>query len=78
MSELVADSECLRPHSAPSVRDNPMKMRALLNSPTTSFLMEAHDGLSARIVRDAGFAGIWASGLAISTASGAGHARIHD
>jgi phosphoenolpyruvate phosphomutase len=47
-----------------------MKMRALLNSPTTSFLMEAHDGLSARIVRDAGFAGIWASGLAISTASG--------
>ncbi len=26
------------------------------------FLMEAHNGLSARIVREAGFKGIWASG----------------
>lgn len=32
--------------------------------------MEAHDGLSARIVAKTGFAGIWASGLGISTACG--------
>ena len=34
------------------------------------FLMEAHNGLSARIVREAGFKGIWASGLAISAQFG--------
>ena len=32
--------------------------------------MEAHDGLSAKIVEEAGFKAIWASGLAISTALG--------
>jgi phosphoenolpyruvate phosphomutase len=32
--------------------------------------MEAHDGLSARIVAEAGFAGVWASGLTISASFG--------
>ena len=32
--------------------------------------MEAHNGLSARIVREAGFSGIWASGLSISAQLG--------
>lgn len=32
--------------------------------------MEAHNGLSARIVEEAGFAGIWASGLSMSAALG--------
>jgi len=32
--------------------------------------MEAHDGLSARIVEEAGFKGIWASGLSMSAAMG--------
>ena len=32
--------------------------------------MEAHNGLSARIVREAGFHGIWASGLSISAQFG--------
>ena len=32
--------------------------------------MEAHNGLSAKIVEEAGFAGIWASGLAISASLG--------
>ena len=27
--------------------------------------MEAHNGISARIVQEAGFKGIWASGLAL-------------
>ena len=38
--------------------------------PELSFLMEAHNGLSARIVEEAGFGGIWASGLSIATALG--------
>lgn len=44
--------------------------RAMLNSPELEFLMEAHNGLSARIVEEAGFKGIWASGLSISAAMG--------
>ena len=32
--------------------------------------MEAHNGLSAKVVEEAGFKGIWASGLSISAALG--------
>jgi phosphoenolpyruvate phosphomutase len=46
------------------------RFRELLTRPQLSFLMEAHNGMSARIVEDAGFEGIWASGLSISTALG--------
>jgi phosphoenolpyruvate phosphomutase len=42
----------------------------MLRSPQLEFLMEAHNGLSARIVREAGFKGIWASGLSISAQFG--------
>jgi len=42
------------------------KLRRMLQSPQLEFLMEAHNGLSARIVRETGFGGIWASGLSIS------------
>jgi phosphoenolpyruvate phosphomutase len=45
-------------------------LRAALASRELTFLMEAHDGLSAKIVEEAGFKGIWASGLAISAALG--------
>ena len=41
-------------------------LRQLLNSGRTEFILEAHNGVSARIVEEAGFAGIWASGLAMS------------
>ncbi len=46
------------------------RFRAELESAELSFLMEAHDGLSAKVVEEAGFCGIWASGLAISAAMG--------
>jgi phosphoenolpyruvate phosphomutase len=46
------------------------KLRSMLQSPELEFLMEAHNGLSARIVREAGFKGIWASGLSISAQFG--------
>ncbi len=45
-------------------------LRAELLSPELSFLMEAHDGISAKIAEEAGFKGIWASGLAMSAALG--------
>lgn len=46
------------------------QLRSMLQSPELECLMEAHNGLSARIVEDAGFRGIWASGLAISASMG--------
>jgi phosphoenolpyruvate phosphomutase len=45
-------------------------LRRMLLSERLEFLMEAHNGLSARIVREAGFHGIWASGLSISAQFG--------
>ena len=44
--------------------------RQLLHSPQLSFVMEAHSGLSAKIVEEAGFPAIWASGLSVSAALG--------
>jgi len=62
------------PHSKPSLPINPGskagRLRSLLTSFETEFIMEAHDGLSAKIVEEAGFDGIWASGLTISAALG--------
>jgi phosphoenolpyruvate phosphomutase len=46
------------------------KLRQILQSAQLEFLMEAHNGLSARIVKEAGFKGIWASGLSISAQFG--------
>ena len=46
------------------------KFRGLLESPDLEFIMEAHNGLSAKIAEEAGFKGLWASGLSISTALG--------
>src|SRR3990170_308312 len=47
-----------------------MQLRTLLESPDLEFILEAHNGISARIVEQAGFSGIWASGLAISAQFG--------
>lgn len=46
------------------------RLRQLLESAQLEFIMEAHNGVSARIVERCGFKGIWASGLAISTQYG--------
>jgi phosphoenolpyruvate phosphomutase len=45
-------------------------LKALLQSSQLEFIMEAHNGISARIVEEAGFKGIWASGLAVSAQYG--------
>lgn len=46
------------------------QFKDLLYSKELEFLCEAHNGLSARIVEEAGFKGIWASGLTISAQFG--------
>ena len=46
------------------------QLRDMIQSKDLSFIMEAHNGLSAKIVKEAGFKGIWGSGLSISAAMG--------
>ncbi len=46
------------------------QFKQMLHSNQVEFLMEAHNGLSAKIVEEAGFKGIWGSGLSISAAMG--------
>ena len=45
-------------------------LRDLLNPCETNFMLEAHNAISAKIVEEAGFKGIWAGGLTISAALG--------
>lgn len=46
------------------------QLRRMIESPKLELLMEAHHALSAKIVENAGFKGIWASGLSMSCALG--------
>jgi len=46
------------------------QLKRLVLSQDLEFLMEAHNGLSAKIVEEAGFKGIWGSGLALSASLG--------
>ncbi|KPY52731.1 phosphoenolpyruvate mutase [Pseudomonas syringae] len=45
-------------------------LKSLIQDKDTSFLMEAHNALSARIAQESGFKGLWASGLSISASLG--------
>jgi hypothetical protein len=45
-------------------------LKEMLTSKKLEFIMEAHNGLSAKIVEEAGFKGIWGSGLSISSSLG--------
>jgi phosphoenolpyruvate phosphomutase len=46
------------------------QFKQMLHSNQIEFVMEAHNGLSAKIAEEAGFKGIWGSGLSISSALG--------
>ncbi len=46
------------------------QLREMINSNDLEFIMEAHNGLSAKIVEETGFKGIWGSGLSLSAALG--------
>ena len=64
MTAIGSDSRDL-PMAKPST-----SLRDLILSNDLSFLMEAHDGLSAAIAERVGFKGLWASGLSISSSLG--------
>lgn len=49
---------------------NGKKLRAMLQSSELEFLMEAHSGMSAKIAAEAGFKGLWLSGLSLSAVNG--------
>jgi phosphoenolpyruvate phosphomutase len=51
-------------------------LRRLLASPSPIVLAGAHDGLTARLVQEAGFEGVWASGFEISASCGVPDASI--
>jgi phosphoenolpyruvate phosphomutase len=42
------------------------QIKKILNDRTLDFFLEAHNALSAKIVEEAGFKGIWASGLSLA------------
>ncbi|GGE04519.1 hypothetical protein GCM10011571_01940 [Marinithermofilum abyssi] len=46
------------------------KLKEIIQSNDPEFIMEAHNGISAKIVEETGFKGIWASGLTISASLG--------
>eukprot|EP01119_Soliformovum_irregulare_P007123 TRINITY_DN19524_c0_g1_i1.p1 TRINITY_DN19524_c0_g1~~TRINITY_DN19524_c0_g1_i1.p1 ORF type:complete len:326 (+),score=41.90 TRINITY_DN19524_c0_g1_i1:76-1053(+) len=59
--------------SASNLQDSKPKskvLRDMIQSNDLEFIMEAHNGLSAKIVEETGFKGIWASGLSISASLG--------
>ena len=66
----------MKTHAEPShnariePRSKFFQLRQMLHAPQLSFLMEAHDGLSAKIAAKTDFDAMWASGLAMSAAMG--------
>lgn len=46
------------------------KLKSIICSHPVEFLMEAHNGISAKIVEEGGFKGIWAGGLSIAAQLG--------
>ena len=53
-----------------STKRKTTQLKEMLRSKDLEFIMEAHSGLSAVIVEEAGFKGIWGSGLSISAQMG--------
>jgi phosphoenolpyruvate phosphomutase len=56
--------------TATPARSRFAQLREVLTGPSLAFLMEAHNGLSAKIAEEAGFPAIWGSGLTISASLG--------
>ncbi|MGH8487377.1 MAG: isocitrate lyase/phosphoenolpyruvate mutase family protein, partial [Gammaproteobacteria bacterium] len=60
----------INPESVSLKPSKSARLRRMLDSRHLEFIMEAHNGISARIVEEAGFHGIWASGLSLSAQFG--------
>lgn len=63
-------TQALQSATNTSSKSKATRFREMLTSQNLEFLMEAHNGLSAKIVEESGFSGIWASGLSMSAALG--------
>jgi phosphoenolpyruvate phosphomutase len=72
----VLSSGLPMPDNSRSVSSRPAALRQQLASPGPIVIAGAHDGLSARLVEEAGFNGVWASGFEISAAHGVPDASI--
>ncbi len=71
MNQLIPTSRSFRADiDKPTTATRFAALRHQITSSDLSFLMEAHNGFSAKIVEEAGFQGIWASGLTISASLG--------
>jgi hypothetical protein len=66
----LATSAAQRKANPSSLRKTTQLKKLLTTPGELGFLMEAHNGLSAKIVEEAGFKAIWGSGLSISAAMG--------
>lgn len=53
-----------------SYTDKNKQLKEIITSSDLDFLMESHNALSAKIAENAGFKGLWASGLTISASLG--------
>eukprot|EP00656_Telonema_subtile_P004682 TRINITY_DN1212_c0_g1_i2.p1 TRINITY_DN1212_c0_g1~~TRINITY_DN1212_c0_g1_i2.p1 ORF type:complete len:336 (-),score=108.01 TRINITY_DN1212_c0_g1_i2:106-1113(-) len=60
----------LRAFSSEPAKKKTTQLRELFYGKDLGYLMEAHNGLSAKIVQEAGFKAIWASGLSLSAQLG--------
>ena len=67
---MLEQTEILAPRISIGPRSRAARLRSLLHAPELTFIMEGHSGLSAKIVEEAGFEGIWASGLSIAAMLG--------
>ncbi|GAB1605600.1 phosphoenolpyruvate phosphomutase-like [Argonauta hians] len=67
---LNAASRKIHAGSNPGTTKKTTQLKQMLQSKDLEFIMEGHNGLSARIVQETGFKGIWGSGLSISAQLG--------
>merc|ERR1712216_370344 len=70
MFSRVATRASAAAFSTSSGKKKTTQLREMFEKKELDFLMEAHNGLSAKIVQEAGFKGIWASGLSLSAQLG--------
>ncbi|MCW1413003.1 isocitrate lyase/phosphoenolpyruvate mutase family protein [Rhizobium sp. 1AS11] len=72
------DQTVVVPKSIGPIEDPTKTLRNLISSSDLTYLMGAHDGLSAAIAKQGGFKGLWASGLSISASLGYRNANEAD
>jgi len=70
ISTTAIINKIINEKSKPNYISNSKKLKDLINSDKLEFIMEAHNGMSAKIVEESGFKAIWASGLCLSGSLG--------